>query len=95
MGWNSWNAFGSGNTAALTRTMADKMVELAKDVDLKVIQKFSEPFTLLYECLKDFSFHPATIKTMLSAEGNTVFKTGKHIARKEKGKLIVTLVREL
>ena len=64
-------------------------------VDLKVIQKFSEPFTLLYECLKDFSFHPATIKTMLSAEGNTVFKTGKHIARKEKGKLIVTLVREL
>ena len=27
MGWNSWNAFGSGNTAALTRTMADKMVE--------------------------------------------------------------------
>ena len=64
-------------------------------VDLKVIQKFSEPFTLLYECLKDFSFHPATIKTMLSAEGNTVFKTGKHIARKEKGKLIVTTVREL
>ena len=62
-------------------------------VDLKVIQKFSEPFTLLYECLKDFSFHPATIKTMLTAEGNTVFKTGKHIARKEKGKLIVTLVR--
>ena len=60
-------------------------------VDLKVIQKFSEPFTLLYECLKDFSFHPATIKTMLSAEGNTVFKTGKHIARKEKGKIIVTV----
>ncbi len=64
-------------------------------VDLKVIQKFSEPFTLLYECLKDFSFHPATIKTMLNAEGNTVFKTGKHIARKEKGKLIVTTVSAL
>ncbi len=31
MGWNSWNAFGSGNTAALTRTMADKMVELGLD----------------------------------------------------------------
>lgn len=59
-------------------------------VNLKVIENFSEPFTLLYECLKDFSFHPATIKTMLTAEGNTVFKTGKHIARKEKGKLIVT-----
>jgi len=31
MGWNSWNAFGSGNTAALTRTMADKMIELGLD----------------------------------------------------------------
>lgn len=28
MGWNSWNAFGSGNTAELTKTMADKIVEL-------------------------------------------------------------------
>ena len=28
MGWNSWNAFGSGNTAELTKVMADKMVEL-------------------------------------------------------------------
>ena len=59
-------------------------------VDLKVVNKFSEPFTLLYECLKDFSFHPATIKTMLTAEGNTVFKTGKHVARKEKSKIIVS-----
>jgi tRNA(Ile)-lysidine synthase len=58
-------------------------------VDLKVVEKFAEPFTLLYECLKDFSFHPATIKTMLTAEGNTTFKTGKHVARKEKGKIIV------
>jgi len=31
MGWNSWNAFGSGNTAALTRAMADKMIELGLD----------------------------------------------------------------
>jgi len=31
MGWNSWNAFGSGNTAALTRTMADKFIELGLD----------------------------------------------------------------
>ena len=60
-------------------------------VDLKVVNKFAEPFTLLYECLKDFSFHPATIKTMLTAEGNTVFKTGKHIARKEKSKIIVNM----
>ncbi len=28
MGWNSWNAFGSGNTALLTKAMADQMVEL-------------------------------------------------------------------
>ena len=31
MGWNSWNAFGSGNTEALTKAMADKMVELGLD----------------------------------------------------------------
>lgn len=60
-------------------------------VDLKVVNKFAEPFTLLYECLKDFSFHPATIKTMLTAEGNTIFKTGKHMARKEKSKIIVNM----
>ena len=28
MGWNSWNAFGSGNTEALTKVMADKFEEL-------------------------------------------------------------------
>ena len=31
MGWNSWNAFGSGNTEALTKAMADAMVELELD----------------------------------------------------------------
>lgn len=31
MGWNSWNAFGSGNTEELTRAMADAMVELGLD----------------------------------------------------------------
>ena len=31
MGWNSWNAFGSGNTEALTKAMADKFVELGLD----------------------------------------------------------------
>ena len=31
MGWNSWNAFGSGNTEDLTKQMADKMVELGLD----------------------------------------------------------------
>lgn len=31
MGWNSWNAFGSGNTEALTKAMADAVVELGLD----------------------------------------------------------------
>ncbi|MCR4961528.1 MAG: glycoside hydrolase family 27 protein [Lachnospiraceae bacterium] len=31
MGWNSWNAFGSGNTEALTKMTADRMVELGLD----------------------------------------------------------------
>ena len=31
MGWNSWNAFGSGNTEALTRAMADCIVSLGLD----------------------------------------------------------------
>ena len=31
MGWNSWNAFGSSNTEALTKTMADKFIELGLD----------------------------------------------------------------
>lgn len=31
MGWNSWNAFGSGNTEALTKDMADAMVRLGLD----------------------------------------------------------------
>ena len=31
MGWNSWNAFGSGNTEALTKAMADCIVSLGLD----------------------------------------------------------------
>ena len=31
MGWNSWNAFGSGNTEVLTRAMADAMTDLGLD----------------------------------------------------------------
>ena len=31
MGWNSWNAFGSGNTESLTKAMAEKLVELGLD----------------------------------------------------------------
>ena len=71
------------------KSSAVKTTDDSYIIDLKVVENFTEPFTLLYECLKDFSFHPATIKTMLTAEGNTTFKTGKHVARKEKGKIIV------
>ena len=28
MGWNSWNAFGSGNTEALTKEMADAILSV-------------------------------------------------------------------
>jgi len=31
MGWNSWNAFGSGNTEELTKMTADKFIELGLD----------------------------------------------------------------
>lgn len=31
MGWNSWNAFGSGNTEVLTKAMADRVIELGLD----------------------------------------------------------------
>ena len=38
MGWNSWNAFGSGNTEALTKVMADKFLELGlKDLGYEYI----------------------------------------------------------
>jgi tRNA(Ile)-lysidine synthase len=73
------------------KSSAVKTTDDSYIVDLRVVEKFTEPFTLLFECLKDFSFHPTTIKTMLTAEGNTTFKTGKHVARKEKGKIIVTV----
>lgn len=31
MGWNSWNAFGSGNTEELTKAIAEKLIELGLD----------------------------------------------------------------
>lgn len=38
MGWNSWNAFGSGNTEKLTTTMADRFIELGlKDLGYEYI----------------------------------------------------------
>ncbi|MBO4900274.1 MAG: alpha-galactosidase [Lachnospiraceae bacterium] len=38
MGWNSWNAFGSGNTEELTKIMADRFLELGlKDLGYEYI----------------------------------------------------------
>ena len=31
MGWNSWNAFGTGNNEALTKAMADCFIKLGLD----------------------------------------------------------------
>jgi len=57
MGWNSWNAFGSGNTEALTKEMADKMIELGLD---KLGYK--------YVVLDDGCYKPERIKDMLANE---------------------------
>ena len=38
MGWNSWNAFGSGNTEKLTKAMAEKLCELGlKDLGYEYV----------------------------------------------------------
>ena len=57
MGWNSWNAFGSGNTEALTKTMADKFIELGLD---KLGYK--------YIVLDDGCYKPERVKGKLSNE---------------------------
>ncbi len=57
MGWNSWNAFGSGNTEALTKVMAEKLVELGLD---KLGYK--------YVVLDDGCYKPERVNGMLSNE---------------------------
>jgi alpha-galactosidase len=57
MGWNSWNAFGSGNTEALTKAMADKFCELGLD---KLGYK--------YIVLDDGCYKPERVKGKLSNE---------------------------
>lgn len=57
MGWNSWNAFGSGNTEALTKAMADKIVELGlKDLGYE------------YVVLDDGCYKPVRVEGLLSNE---------------------------
>ncbi|MBS7294554.1 MAG: alpha-galactosidase, partial [Treponema sp.] len=57
MGWNSWNAFGSANTEALTKNMADKFIELGLD---KLGYK--------YIVLDDGCYKPARVDGKLSNE---------------------------
>ena len=57
MGWNSWNAFGSGNTEALTKAMADKMVELGLD-----------KLGYRYIVLDDGCYKPERVEGLLSNE---------------------------
>jgi len=59
MGWNSWNAFGSGNTSALTKAMAEKIVELELD---KLGYK--------YIVLDDGCYKPERVDGKLSNEEN-------------------------
>lgn len=59
MGWNSWNAFGSGNTAALTKEMADKIVELELD-----------KLGYRYIVLDDGCYKPERVAGKLSNEEN-------------------------
>ena len=57
MGWNSWNAFGSGNTETLTKSMAEKLVELGLD---KLGYK--------YVVLDDGCYKPERVNGLLSNE---------------------------
>ena len=57
MGWNSWNAFGSNNTEALTMAMADKIVELGLD-----------KLGYQYVVLDDGCYLPKRVKSRLANE---------------------------
>jgi len=57
MGWNSWNAFGSGNTESLTKAMANAMVELGLD-----------KLGYQYVVLDDGCYKPERVKGKLTNE---------------------------
>lgn len=64
MGWNSWNAFGSGNTEELTKAMADKICELG-------LKELGYEFVIL----DDGCYKPERINGKLSNE-ETKFPSG-------------------
>ena len=57
MGWNSWNAFGSGNTEELTKAMVIKIKELGLD-----------KLGYEYVVLDDGCYHPARINGHLKSD---------------------------
>jgi len=57
MGWNSWNAFGSGNTEELTKTMVNKI----KALDL-------DKFGYTYVVLDDGCYHPERVNGHLHSD---------------------------
>ena len=57
MGWNSWNAFGSGNNEELTKCMAERIVELGLD---KLGYK--------YIVLDDGCYHPERVDGHLESD---------------------------
>ena len=57
MGWNSWNAFGSGNTEELTKAMVDKIKELGLD-----------EFGYKYVVLDDGCYRPERVNDHLESD---------------------------
>ena len=57
MGWNSWNAFGSGNTEELTKAMVDKIRELGLD-----------EFGYKYVVLDDGCYRPERVNDRLESD---------------------------
>ena len=64
MGWNSWNAFGSGNTEELTKAMVLKLKELELD-----------KLGFKYVVLDDGCYHPERVNGHLQAD-NIKFPSG-------------------
>ena len=64
MGWNSWNAFGSGNTEELTKAMVLKLKELKLD-----------KLGFKYVVLDDGCYHPERVNGHLQAD-NIKFPSG-------------------
>ena len=68
MGWNSWNAFGSGNTEALTKAMADAILDLGLD-----------RLGYQYVVLDDGCYKPERVEGRISETGGLHTRQGPEI----------------